>query len=218
MKKKIIALLAVFTIFTFMFQVIYAVDYKYPDLTWQVREFSGKLVTIVHSAAREITQATNIGVLEGYPEDGTFRPNNPITRAEFIKSLIVMATNRTFDFDNVDTNYSAWYGPYVTVAEMQGVIDKNQYTAEELNKPITRIEMIYMLAKTQIKMKGIPQVQIGKIGYTDIGNLTADERALVLQAAQYDLLEGMKEGSMAQLEPNKNLTRGESCVKMNVDR
>lgn len=214
MRRKMFALLAVFIVLASMFYVIYAAEYKYPDLTWTERGNNGRLITYVHFAAREITQATDIGVLEGYPEDGSFRPNNPITRAEFIKSLIVMATNRSFDFDNVDSNYTAWYGPYVTLAEMQGVIDKNQYTDEELNKPITRIEMIFMLAKTQIKMKGIPQAQIGKIGYTDIGDLTADERALVLHAAQYDLLEGMKEGAMSKLEPNKNLTRGEAAAAL----
>lgn len=213
MKKRIISLLAIFTICVSCFSVVNAVDYKYPDLTWEEKDRNGRPYIVVHHAAREITQASDIGVLDGYP-DGSFKPNDSITRAEFIKSLIALATNRTFDFDNVDSRYARWYGPYVTIAEMQGVIDRNQYTEEELDKPITRIEMILMLAKTQIRMKGIPQTQIGTIGYTDIGDLTPDERAFVLHAAQYDLLEGMKEGSMEKLEPDKNLTRGEAAMAL----
>ncbi|MBQ9279596.1 MAG: S-layer homology domain-containing protein [Clostridia bacterium] len=213
MKKAIIALIAALTICVFIFGVVYAAQYKYPDLTWITIDRNGKEVVNVHYAAREITQASNIGMLDGYP-DGTFKPNDSITRAEFIKTLIILATNRTFDFRNVDSKYSTWYGPYVTIAEMQGIMDKNKYTDEEFNEPITRIEAILMLAKTQINMKGIPQNQKGSIAYTDIGDLTPDEKALVLHAAQYDLLEGMKEGSNSLLEPDQNLTRGEAAAAL----
>ncbi len=186
--------------------------YGYPDLGWIVITNAGKEKIVIHSAAREIKQATKIGIMDGYP-DGNFKPNEPITRGEFIKMLIGLATNRSFDFGSVDTAYSQWYGPYVTIAEMQGVINKNQYTEKELEEPITRIEMILMLAKTQIKMKNIPQTQVeDKLRYTDIGYLTKEERALVLHAAQYDLLEGMKENPEGKLNPTANLTRGEAAM------
>ena len=213
MKKIIVALLATLTIFASMAIVSFGAEYKYPDLTWTTRLSNGTIKLNVHSAAREITQATNIGIMEGY-EDGTFKPNDPIKRSEFIKTLIGLATNRTFDFNNVDSNYSGWYAPYITIAEMQGVIDKNQYTEKELDEPITRIEMILMLAKTQIYMKGIPQNQVGTISYTDIDYLTRDEKDLVRHAAQYDLLDGMKDGSETKLEPHKNLTRGEAAAAL----
>ena len=193
--------------------VCYAAEYKYSDLTWITKDRQGREIVNVHAAAREITQATDINVMDGYP-DGTFRPDEPIKRCEFIKMLIGLATNRTFDFGSVDSKYNTWYGPYVTVAEMQGIIEKEQYTEKELEEPITRLEMILMLAKTQIKMKGIKQSQLGKLVYTDIDSLTQDEKDLVLHAAQYDLLEGMKDGSVKLLEPNKNLTRGEAAIAL----
>lgn len=193
--------------------VCYATEYKYSDLTWITKDRDGKDVVNVHVATREITQATDINVMDGYP-DGTFRPDDPVKRCEFIKMLIGLATNRTFDFGSIDSKYDTWYGPYVTIAEMQGVISKGQYTQKELEEPITRLEMILMLAKTQIKMKGIKQSQLGKLVYTDIDGLTQDEKDLVLHAAQYDLLEGMKDGSIKLLEPNKNLSRGEAAVAL----
>ena len=213
MKKCLrIALVSLIIVMTAVI-VCYAADYKYPDLTWITKDKNVREVVNVHFATREITQATNIKVMEGYP-DGTFRPDDPIKRSEFIKMLIGLATNRTFDFGNIDSKYNTWYGPYVTVAEMQGVIEKNQYTQKELDEPITRLEMILMLAKTQINMKGIPQNQLGKLVYTDIDSLTQDEKDLVLHAAQYDLLEGMKDGSIKLLEPNRNLTRGEAAAAL----
>lgn len=214
MKRYIIALVVVLAVVMSAFLVSYAAEYKYPDLTWTtIDRLTGKTIYHTHPAAKEITQATDIKIMEGYP-DGNFRPNDPIKRSEFIKILIGLATNRTFDFNNISSHYNAWYGPYVTVAEMQGVIEKNQYTEKELDEPITRIEMILMLAKTQIYMKGIPQTQVGQIRYTDIDHLTQDEKDLVLHAAQYDLLDGMKDGVDELLEPNKNLTRGEAAAAL----
>ena len=166
-----------------------------------------------HFAVREITQATNIKVISGYP-DGTFRPNESISREEFIKMLMALATNRTFDFASVDTEYTSWAGQYVTIAEMQGVIEKGTYTDQSLKEPITRLEMVLMLSKTQIRMKGIPQNEEGSLVYTDIDNLTKEEKDLILHAAKYDLLEGMQDGTITLFEPNKNLTRGEAAAAL----
>ena len=97
---------------------------------------------------------------------------------------------------------------------MQGVIDVGAYTDETLKQPITRLEMVLMLSKTQIKMKGIPQNQLGSLVYTDINTLTEDEKDLLLHAVKYDLLEGMSDGTSKLFEPNKNLTRGEAAAAL----
>ena len=191
----------------------YTRNYKYPDLTWTTYDTMGKATQHYNFALREIIQATNIGVMEGYP-DGKFKPDEPIIRCEFIKMLLSIDTNKNFDFGSTDSEYKDWYGPYVTIAEMQGLINKNEYTVEELNEPITRIEMILMLAKTQIYMKGIPQTQIGTLKYTDLNKLTQDEKDLVLHAADYDLLEGMKDGTETLLRPNQYLTRAEAAAAL----
>ncbi len=214
MKKQVIFLsLIIMMLLMMFFQTCFAKEYKFPDIWWTEKDRYGKEYIVEHFAVREITQATNIGVIEGY-EDGTFRPNNSISREEFIKMLMVLATNRTFDFESVDTKYKSWAGPYVTIAEMQGVIQPGTYTDETLKEPITRLEMVLMLSKTQIKMKGIPQNQLGSLVYTDINSLTDEEKDLLLHAAKYDLLEGMRDGTSKLFEPNKNLTRGEAAAAL----
>lgn len=223
MKKKIVLILMAFTMLIGALGTVIAAEYtfqdeytrtnKYPDLTWETYDLEGKATTHYHYALREILQSTKIGVMQGYP-DGFFRPDEPIIRCEFIKMLVSLATNKNFDFGSTDSEYNDWYGPYVTIAEMQGIIDKNEYTVQELEEPITRIEMILMLAKTQIYMKGIPQTQIGTLKYTDLNKLTQDERDLVLHAADYDLLEGMKDGTETLLHPNQYLTRGEAAAAL----
>ena len=213
MKKQIISFSIILTILITFFQICFAKEYKFPDLIWTERDSRGREYIVEHFAVREITQATNIKVISGYP-DGTFKPNNSISREEFIKMLMVLATNRTFDFASVDTNYTSWAGPYVTIAEMQGVIEKGIYTDETLKEPITRLEMVLMLSKTQILMKEIPQNQLGSLEYTDINYLTEEERDLILHAVKYDLLEGMKDGTSKFFEPNKKLTRGEAAAAL----
>lgn len=220
MKKQVLVISVIMLILTMFFQTCFAstVDdltskYKFPDLYKWGKDRWGNDIILEYFAVREITQATNIKVIEGYP-DGYFRPENTISREEFIKMLMVLATNRTFDFESVDTKYASWAGSYVTIAEMQGVIEPGTYTDETLKEPITRLEMVLMLSKTQIKMKGIPQNQLGSLVYTDIDNLTDDEKDLLLHAAKYDLLEGMADGSSKLFEPNKNLTRGEAAAAL----
>lgn len=207
MKKQIIIICLISILITF-FQVCFAKEYAFDDIYTIEKD-----TIIPHFAVKEITKATNIKVISGYP-DGTFRPNDSVSREEFIKMLISLATNSTFDFASVDTKYESWAGPYVTIAEMQGVIDEGAYTDETLAKPITRLEMVLMLSKTQIKMKGIPQNFAGSLVYTDINYLTEEEKDLILHAAKYDLLEGMKDGQFTLFEPNKNLTRGEAAAAL----
>lgn len=186
-------------------------DVSFPDLDWTVyNKKTRKNEEVHHEAKREILIAARIGFIEGYP-DGNFKPDNPITRAEFIKMIMGLATNRTFNFEAIPTTYNNWAGKFVTLAEMQGIIEKGRYTDKELSQPITRLEVICMLAKIQIKMKGIPQSQMGQLIFTDIDGLTEEEKGLVLHAASYNLLDGMKDGTMKQIEPNKNITRAETA-------
>lgn len=236
MKKRITFVVIAFVMVLSAISIVFAAEYqhtdeytrrnRYPDLTWTTYDLTGKPKQHYHYALREIIQATSIGVMKGYPKEegdpdvfgadtrGMFKPDEPIIRCEFIKMLVSLATNKNFDFGSTDSEYKDWYGPYVTIAEMQGLIEKNEYTVEELQEPITRIEMILMLAKTQIYMKGIPQVQIGTLKYTDLNKLTQDEKDLVLHAAHYDLLEGMKDGTETLLRPNQYLTRGEAAAAL----
>ncbi len=183
----------------------------FPDLTIaHYNNLTKKYWYEDHPDKREILMAARIGVIDGY-DDGTFKPDNPITRAEFIKMLMCLATNRTFNFASVPTTYTSWARNYVSLAEMQGIIEKGKYSDQDLEKPITRLEVVCMLAKVQIKMKNIPQNQLGHLIFTDIDGITEEEKELLLHAASYDLLEGMLDGSMTEFEPNKNITRAETA-------
>lgn len=89
-------------------------------------------------------------VIGGY-SDGTFKPNNPITRAEAFKIIINTFHTEALDsisfrvFDDVPTDM--WYAPYANFAKIQHLI---QFTANifEPDKLMTRWEVanaIYIL-------------------------------------------------------------------------
>lgn len=83
-----------------------------------------------HENADAIDYVKTEGIVQGY-EDGTYRPNQLINRAEFLKIVAEAfddpqtvnscksTANMTFDFRDVDKN--AWYAPYVCAGTAHGV-------------------------------------------------------------------------------------------------
>ena len=66
-----------------------------------------------------VIELYNLGIVNGY-EDGSFKPENSVTRAEFLKFIItaleagVSENNISLPFS--DTYNSEWYAPYVSAA------------------------------------------------------------------------------------------------------
>lgn len=191
----------------------------FPDLQTVVKDDRGRDVIDYetgqryyryHYATNEILKATAIGLISGY-QDGTFKPDSTITKAEFIKLAIGLAVNRNFDFTAIPIDLKHWAGPYVAVAEMQNVVNNGEYNDSNLNEPITRIEMICILSKIQINMKGISQYRDAELpNYTDIETLTEEEKELLLHAARYELIDGMFDADT--IRPYDNLTRGDAAM------
>lgn len=215
MKRFIILMIMLIMISTTCFAVV-----TFPDLKIHVldrygkyaKDKNGEYVYEDHWATVEITKAANIGIVEGYP-DGTFAPDANITRGQFIKAAMCLATNATFDFSIMpECKVTDWSGPYVSAAEMQNVVEKGKYTDDNINKPITRIEMICILSKIQIKMKGISQYRDERSLYKDIDSLTKEEKDLLIHAARYELIEGML--STDEIKPREELTRAEAAVAL----
>ncbi len=191
----------------------------FPDLQTVVKDERGRDVIDYetkqkyykyHYATNEILKATAIGLISGY-QDGTFKPDETITKAEFLKLAIGLSINRNFDLSAMPKNLKHWVGPYIAVAEMQKVVEVGEYNDFNLDEPITRIEMICILSKIQINMKGISQYRDAELpNYTDIETLTEEEKELLLHAARYELIEGMFDSDT--IRPYDNLTRGDAAM------
>ena len=88
-----------------------------------------------------VSTLCHMGVLGGY-SDGTFRPNAPITRAEFAKIAVSFAQINGFSeygyFTDVDS--SDWYAPYVDAAKSVGLIEGYSDGSFKPGNKITRAE------------------------------------------------------------------------------
>ncbi|MCD8066129.1 MAG: S-layer homology domain-containing protein [Oscillospiraceae bacterium] len=74
-----------------------------------------------------ISTLTNLGILDGDP-DGKFRPNDPITRAEFVKiavSFFELAEGTEFVYDGTfsDVDGSEWYADFVAEAVELSIVN-----------------------------------------------------------------------------------------------
>ena len=96
-----------------------------------------------------VSTLSNMGILGGY-EDGSFRPNASITRAEFAKIAASF-----FDWADVyavnsfvDVRDSAWYANYVAVAAEIGLIEGYGGNVFRPDATITRAEACTIINRT----------------------------------------------------------------------
>jgi len=80
-----------------------------------------------HAYYSAIIWGKRSGVLQGYP-DGTFQPDKPVNRAEFLK--IILETDNSVDTAAVqdpagfpDVDEDSWYAPYIRYAKANDIVD-----------------------------------------------------------------------------------------------
>lgn len=82
-----------------------------------------------HPNVEAITYVQTQGIVSGYP-DGSYRPDQPINRAEFTKIIIEAIADdeelRNCDLSTIeylsDMDTRQWYAPYVCVGKARGII------------------------------------------------------------------------------------------------
>ena len=91
--------------------------------------------------AKAVNTMASLGMLEGYP-DSTFRPDAPITRAEFAAIALAFAYDpASASCSYTDVSTSAWYYTYVAQATTYGWIGGYPDGSFRPNNSITRAEV-----------------------------------------------------------------------------
>ncbi|MBI2464184.1 S-layer homology domain-containing protein [Candidatus Peregrinibacteria bacterium] len=102
---------------------------------------------------RYVATAYNLKIVNGYG-DGTFRPNDQVTRAEFLKMLFsAFAIDVPIKVDSKpfkDVDVKSWFAPYVQYAKEKGVlaITGAEFKANEKISRSEVAEMVYRLLKS----------------------------------------------------------------------
>lgn len=171
--------------------------------------FAARSISIAerHWAKDEIEYLLSKGIVSGYP-DGTFKPDNPITRAEFVKIINkVIGTKGKSDVPFKDVNEKNWFYDEVAKAIKSGYVEGYGDNTFRPNKPITRQEAAKIIV-TAFRLEGISLSNDSSfIDQNKIDNW-AQEYVTILKNRGY--IYGYADGTF---RPNNPITRAES-VKM----
>ena len=94
---------------------------------------------------KAISTLSNADIISGYPEDGTFRPANPITRAEFA-SIVSRFDSLNYNGDNKFNDISGhWASNFINAASEKGWISGYPDGSFKPQNNITRAEAITLI-------------------------------------------------------------------------
>ncbi|WP_440977656.1 S-layer homology domain-containing protein [Sedimentibacter sp. LTW-03] len=192
--KKIITILTVILVL-FSFSVCYASQKSFTD----VKETDWYYNTLASIVEKEI--------IDGYP-DGTFKPQNNITKAEFTKVIIAALKIEIVEGNPfVDVN-EHWAKNIVNTAVENQIIDRLEY-GDTFNpdKNITRIEM----AKMVVKALGMDAEAKNKAGemtlFSDDSAISDEDKGYVVIAAENEVIRGYEDMTF---RPEGQATRAEA--------
>ena len=146
-------------------------------------------------------------VINGYP-DGTFKPDEKVSVGAFLK-LIITASAPDVNYKVVKPDYDHWAAQYLKVAENCGVIEKGTYTQADLDREITRIELVRILTACDIKLVKTSQTGSTKV-FTDTADLSTTDKIYLGHAVGIGVINGDPAGTF---RPNDGLLRSE-CAKV----
>ncbi len=156
-----------------------------------------------------ITDLTEKGVVNGYP-NGTFDPEGTISRAEFLKLVIAASLPEGVDINTAPTAMADhWAGQYLFAAETYRVVEPGSITAENIDLPITRREMVMMIGKADTNLRHNSLNSEKSITFTDFDVMDGSELRYLTHSVSEEYLNGYPDGSFG---PDNNMTRAESAT------
>lgn len=161
-----------------------------------------------HWAREQIEKWAENGLAGGY-RDGTFKPDNEISRAEFVAMV-----NRAFVIDRsstaagfADVNPGKWYYEDVISARAAGYIGGYAGGTFKPDQTITRQEVASIITR----LLQINPSTDGLAEFSDAGRIQEWARGSVGAVAGAGLMRGMPDNTF---RPTKSITRAEAVVSL----
>lgn len=101
------------------------------------------------TASDPITWVTEQNLMHGY-SDGSFKPDQKITRAEFVKTLLTLAPSAASSDDDCFTDVAAadWFAPFVCSAYSDGLVKGYSDGSFAPDQPINVVEASKLILTT----------------------------------------------------------------------
>ncbi len=151
-----------------------------------------------HWAYQYVDELVSTGVINGY-EDGTFRPEANVTRAELAKLVSVQfgeSTNKSYS----DVAESDWFYDYVTASGDYFLADGEFLP----NSQATREEVAYAIyVATGLNASNIA------VSFTDASDIAAEYKNAIAAVFENGIITGYPDGTFL---PKNNITRAETAT------
>lgn len=164
-----------------------------------------------HWSQKEVNKLIQLEAISGYP-DGTFRPDNQITRAEFAtilcKSLGLAETTAHNVFADTENH---WAQNVISTLVENSILYPAEYpnSCYQPNTDITRREIAIML----VRAMGLNEMAINAsgqdTGFADQMQMNSYDTGYILLAKQHGLIGGYEDNTF---RPEYYATRAESSV------
>lgn len=158
-------------------------------------------------ASQYVMSLNEANVIGGYP-DGTFRPENQMTRAEFASILAGAFAQPTIrepiTFSDVPTDH--WAAGAVSMAYARGFLSGYPDGTFGLDKPITRLEVLLSLT-SGLGIETLDDPSAVLETFTDSEQIPEWADGAIAAATINDLVVNYPEAQ--RLNPGRNATRGE---------
>lgn len=143
------------------------------------------------------------GIIDGFG-DGTFRPNDPVTRAQFVKmldlTLGIAPSEKPTAFRDVPAG--AWYAGYVSAASQAGIVQGVSLSRFAPDAPLSREQMAVLVARAlHLRPTGITI-------FKDGAEISPWAEASVQADVDAGYLRGMPDGSF---QPLASATRAQAA-------
>ena len=171
-----------------------------------------------HWAEKIVDVIASHQIIDGY-KDGSFKPDEEMTRAEFVKVLVssvyneeeISSSENKNEFKDIAPEF--WAAPYINVAHQKGWVDGFEGRFNP-NQSITREQMITILMRA----------------YEDISENNRDDELVKVELTKYrdeekispwayEFMEkavssGIVQGNNNELQPLNNATRAEAATML----
>ncbi len=190
------------------------------DISGPLRPSLGTHLTVIpdvegHWSGGTVCLLQALDVIHGF-DDGTFRPENQVTRGEFVKILTQVLESQSASthtpFEDVEGH---WAYPYIAQAVEFGIISASEYgTMFHPDEILPRDEMGHMLFRAFCLYKEAhPDIVFDKLAgepvFLDQGKIGARYLEGVLGSTVYGLIRGYPDGTF---RPQDGVRRSEACA------